>query len=114
MWTYMCILISVLVGTFTCTGCGSLLVVLSLSIREVASSSSACTGRVKPKMYKMKWLRYQRVIALSPIARHSEMRITGLSFEAVTSNENSRQIHVAEKLLMRLKIKTSMYVLLRT
>jgi hypothetical protein len=35
------------------TGCGSLVVVLSLSIREVVSSSPARAGRVKPKTFKI-------------------------------------------------------------
>jgi hypothetical protein len=36
---------------YTC--CGSLVVMLSLSIREVMSSSSAWAGRVKPKTFKI-------------------------------------------------------------
>jgi hypothetical protein len=52
------------------TGCGSLVVVLSLiGIREVVSSSPARAGRVKPKY---------AVIAHLPRAQHLEVRITGL------------------------------------
>jgi hypothetical protein len=36
-----------------CTGCRSLVVVLSLSKRKVVSSSPAHAGRVKPKMFKI-------------------------------------------------------------
>jgi hypothetical protein len=39
--------------TFYQTGCGSIVVVLSFSIQEVVSSSPACTGRVKPKPFKI-------------------------------------------------------------
>jgi hypothetical protein len=35
------------------TGCGNLVIVLLLSIREVGSSSPACAGRVKPKTFKI-------------------------------------------------------------
>jgi hypothetical protein len=35
------------------TGCGSLVVLLLLSIQEVVSSSPARAGRVKPKTFKM-------------------------------------------------------------
>jgi hypothetical protein len=38
---------------FLGTCCGSLVVVLSLSIREVVSSNTARTGCVKPKMFEI-------------------------------------------------------------
>jgi hypothetical protein len=53
--------------------CCSPVVVLSLSIREVVSSSPAWAGRVKPKTFKIgNDCSFAR-------SRHSEVRITGLS-----------------------------------
>jgi hypothetical protein len=53
---------------------------LSLSIREVVSSSPARAGRVKRKTFEIGIApSFEIGIAPSPKARHSEVRITGLS-----------------------------------
>jgi hypothetical protein len=56
------------------TGCRSLVVVLSLSKRQVVSSSPARAGRVKPKTFN----KIGSDCSFANI-RHSEGRITGLS-----------------------------------